>query len=420
MEDLREFWNLVLDVWHNGVMGVDIGRMLSAIGVIVLFMVLRSLLTRFVMGWLRALTKRTRWEFDDKVLETLEPPVRFIPVVLGLFFAVQILEPTGAAAEIAENLIRSLIAFIIFWGFFRMIEPAGELLHKLDRIFTPELIEWLVRAIKVVVFVVGAAAVLEIWGIQVGPIIAGFGLLGVAVALGAQDLFKNLIAGLLILGEKRFKKGDWIRVSGVVEGTVEAIGFRSTMVRRFDKAPVMVPNAQLSDSAVTNFSQMSHRRIRWVIGVEYNTSVDQLRRIRDEIEDYILGSDEFAPRTEVSTFVRIDSFNDSSIDILLYCFTKTTKWGVWLEIKERLAYRVKEIVEGAGSGFAFPSQSLYVESLPSGAASETDAGTGLETDAPERFVPPTSSASAAKKSPVPVRSTAKNPNMGPEMGEDGE
>ena len=126
---------------------------------------------------------------------------------------------------------------------------------------------------------------------------------------------------------------------------------------------------------VTNFSEMTHRRIYWKIGVEYRTSIDQLRTIREGIEAYIMGNDSFAKPPQVPTFVRIDSFSDSSIDILLYCFTRTTVWGEWLAIKEDLAYEIKQIVEGAGSGFAFPSQSLYVEALPGQAA--------------EVFVPPT-------------------------------
>ena len=111
-----------------------------------------------------------------------------------------------------------------------------------------------------------------------------------------------------------------------------------------------------------------------MIGVEYRTTVPQLRRIRDEIEDYVVINPAFADPSEVATFVRIDAFSDSAIDILLYCFTVTTNWGEWLEIKEALAYKIKEIVEGAGSGFAFPSRSIYVETLPG--------------EAPEPFVPP--------------------------------
>jgi MscS family membrane protein len=102
--------------------------------------------------------------------------------------------------------------------------------------------------------------------------------------------------------------------------------------------------------------------------------VNQLRIIRDDIENYILESDDFAKPPEVPTFVRIDKFSDSSIDIMVYCFTKTTVWGEWLQIKEALAYGVKEIVEGAGTAFAFPSRSIYMETV---------AG-----EKPEVFVPP--------------------------------
>lgn len=380
MKDMTEFWNLVVDVWQHGVIGIDVGRMAAALGIFLVFLMLRGLLTRFLMGWLRMMTKRTPWTLDDQILAAIEPPVRFVPVVMGLFFAFQVLKLAGTPDQMASNLVRSLIAFTIFWALYRAVDPLSVLLHRLDRIFSTELVEWMARAIRVLVFIIGAAAVLEIWGIKVGPIIAGFGLIGVAVALGAQDLFKNLIAGLLILAEKRFHKGDWIHVEGVVEGHVEAIGFRSTMVRRFDKAPVMVPNSQLSDTAVINFTAMTHRRIKWLIGVEYRTSVDQLRQIRDQIAAYIDETPDFAPKTDVSTFVRIDSFGDSSINIMVYCFTITTKWGEYLEIKERLAYKVMDIVHGAGAAFAFPSQSIYVESLPG-------------DDAPEIFQPPAGPAS---------------------------
>ena len=375
MDNLIEFWALVVDVWKNDVAGTDMGRILAATGIFIGFLLVRKLFTQFILLWIKSVVKKTSTLLDDAAVSILEEPIRFIPVVLGVFFATQHLQLVGIYAEIADNAVRSLIAFAIFWGFVRVLRPISHLMTRLEKVFTPELVEWLIKAIRIAVMLIGAATILQIWGIQVAPIIAGAGLFGVAVALGAQDLFKNLIAGMLILGEKRFRKGDWIRVEGVVEGTVENIGFRSTIIRRFDKAPVMVPNTNLSDTAVTNFSGMTHRRIYWKIGVEYRTTVDQLRQIRDEMEHYIVESPEFASPKDVSTFVRIDRFSDSSIDIMLYCFTKTTNWGEWLEIKEQLAFHIKQIVEGAGSGFAFPSQSLYIEAITS--------------ERPELFVPPT-------------------------------
>ena len=144
-------------------------------------------------------------------------------------------------------------------------------------------------------------------------------------------------------------------------------------MRQFDKAPIYVPNSKLADTALVNYTRMTHRRIYWMIGVEYRTTIDQLRRIRDGIEAFVLADDAFAQPPEVPTFVRIDRLSESSIDIMVYCFTVTTSWGEWLAIKERLAYRIMAIVEEAGTGLAFPSRSLYIE-------------TG--GDAPEIFAPP--------------------------------
>ena len=374
-EQIRHLWAVTADVWQHGVFGVDVGHLFAAVLVFFVFLLIRHYIAGFFMNRLHRLAARTKTPIDDAAISAIEPPVRFVPVVLGVFFAIEVMNPTGAFAKLGDNLVRSLIAFNIFWAFYRVVEPLSVFAVRLEAVFSAAMVEWLVKAVKVAFVFLGGATILETWGIQVAPLLAGLGLFGVAVALGAQDLFKNLIAGILIIAEKRFNQGDWIRVDNVVEGTVEHIGFRSTLVRRFDKAPVYVPNAQLSDSAVTNFSKMSHRRIYWKIAVEYRTTVDQLRTIRDGIEAYIEGDPAFAHPPAVPLFVRIDSFNDSSIDIMVYCFTRTTVWGEWLEVKEALAYAIKDIVEGAGAGFAFPSRSLYVEALPG-------------ADAPEPFVPP--------------------------------
>jgi len=359
-----EFWTLVQSVWAEGFMGFDIATLIIALGVLAGFLILRGLFTRIVIHQVKFWTRNTENKWDDEVVAALEPPVRFIPVVMGLFFGSQYLGADGILAEFFDNLNRSLIAFTLFWGLLRLIKPIGMMLEQTTKYLTTAMQDWFVKALRTAVILLGGATILEMWGIEVVPLIAGLGLFGVAVALGAQDMFKNLIAGLFVIGERRFHKGDWIKVDGIVEGTVEQIGFRTTLIRRFDKAPVYVPNSELSDNAVTNFSEMTHRRIKWMIGIEYSATRGQLQKIRDDIEAHILENSDFAKPKDVATFVRIDRFSDSSIDILLYCFTVTTDWGEWLEIKEKLALTIKGIVEGAGTGFAFPSTSLYVETIP--------------------------------------------------------
>lgn len=364
-DDGPSFGEVIVDVWNTGVFGVDLGRILSAALILVLCLTLRHWIAGRLRRWAEYATRRTANQLDDKVGGALAEPISFVPVVLGVFLAFEILSLSGTLNEVGVALSRSLIAFTLFWAMIRLTGPLAHALSWVEDYLTPELTAWFIKAVKVAIWFVGAATILEIWGIRVLPIIAGFGLIGVAVALGAQDLFKNLISGVLILVEKRYRVGDWIKVEGVVEGVVEAIGFRSTKVRRFDKAPVYVPNTHFADGAVVNFGEMTHRRIFWTIGLEYRTTAAQLQRIRDEIERYILEDDRYLAPKDAGTFVRLDAFSGSSIDLMLYCFTRTRDWGEWLAIKEELLLRIKQIVEEAGAGFAFPSRSLYVENAES-------------------------------------------------------
>ncbi len=184
-----------------------------------------------------------------------------------------------------------------------------------------------------------------------------------AVALGAQDLFKNLISGIMILLEKRFHIGDVINVPGHTEGTVEHIGFRSTLIRKFDSTPITIPNYIFAEAPILNYSNRTNRRINWVIGLEYNSTLEQIKSFTETISNYIKNSSDFLVNDNFKSFVRLDKFNDSSVDILVYCFTATNDWEEFLTIKEKLALKIKQEVEKIGLGFAFPSQSVYIENI---------------------------------------------------------
>ena len=289
----------------------------------------------------------------------MEGPARFVPIVIGFFIASYYLEFSEESRSFIDNINKSLITILIFWLMHQFIQPVTYLLGGLEKLLTKELIGWIVKALKVLIFILGAAAVLELWGIKIGPIIAGLGLFGVAVALGAQDLFKNLISGILVLVEKRFKVGDWIIVEEIIEGIVERIGFRSTVVRKFDKSLAIIPNFQFAENAVINVSATTNWIISWVITLQYNTTVEQLKKVRDEIEKYITTHEDY--QTSLGHAVRVDKFSDSSIDMYIRCFTVTDDWDEWLKVKERLALEIKKIVEKNNASFAFPSQSIYVE-----------------------------------------------------------
>jgi len=359
MDIFENFSTLFLEVWKKGILGVDIFQVLIGLGIFLIFLLFRGLISKVIIGRLKKIAKRTTNKLDDTFVQAMEGPARFFPIVIGFFIASYYLEFSPESQSFIDNVNKSLITILIFWLIHQLIQPVTYLLGGLEKVLTKELIGWIVKALKILIFILGAAAVLELWGIKIGPIIAGLGLVGVAVALGAQDLFKNLISGILVLVEKRFKVGDWIIVENIIEGIVERIGFRSTVVRKFDKSLAIIPNFQFAENAVINVSATTNWIISWVITLQYNTTVEQLKKVRDEIEKYITTHKDY--KTSLGHAVRVDKFSDSSIDMYIRCFTVTDDWDEWLKVKERLAIEIKQIVEKNNASFAFPSQSIYVE-----------------------------------------------------------
>ncbi len=361
MNVLENFKNLFVDVWSKGISGVNISEIIIAIVIFSFFLLLRGIFSKFVIKRFENYVSKTTNNFDNSLVLSMEGPAKFFPLVLGFFVATSYLTIETQAADFLETINRSLITILIFWTFHQIIGPLSTVIKSVGDLLSRDLINWMIKAVKVLIIILGLAAVLELWGIKIGPIIAGLGLFGVAVALGAQDLFKNLISGILVLVEKRFQVGDWIYVEDVIEGTVESIGFRSTVVRRFDKSLATIPNFQFAEKAVINNSQITNRRINWVIGLEYRTTSKQLSDIKKEIEEYIRKTEYFSKSENTMISVKIDQFAASSIDIKLICFTNTKKYLEWMKIKDILAIEIKNIVEKNKASFAFPSTSVYVE-----------------------------------------------------------
>jgi len=359
MNVFENFSVLFVEVWQKGILGIDIFQILIGLGIFLIFLLFRGFISKIIINRLKKIAKKTTNKLDDTFVQAMEGPARFFPIVVGFFVASYYLEFSPESQLFIDNVNKSLITILIFWLIHQFIQPVTYLLGGLEKLLTKELIGWIVKAFKILIIILGAAAVLELWGIKIGPIIAGLGLFGVAVALGAQDLFKNLISGILVLVEKRFKVGDWIIVENIIEGIVERIGFRSTVVRKFDKSVAIIPNFQFAENAVINVSETTNWIISWVITLQYNTTVEQLKKIRDEIEKYVTTHKDY--KISLGHAVRVDKFSDSSIDMYIRCFTVTDDWDEWLAVKERLAIEIKQIVEKNNASFAFPSQSIYVE-----------------------------------------------------------
>jgi len=358
MNVLENFKDLFIDVWQDGVSGVNISEIIIALVIFTFFLFLRGFFSKFVVKKLESYVSKSTNSFDNSLVNSMEGPAKFFPIVLGFFVSTSYLTVDSG---MVDTINRSLITVLIFWTFHQVVGPFSSVIKSAGGLISRDLINWIIKAIKILILILGFAAVLDLWGIKIGPIIAGLGLFGVAVALGAQDLFKNLISGILVLVERRFQVGDWIFVDGVIEGTVENIGFRSTVVRRFDKSLATIPNFQFAEQAVINKSLITNRRIDWAIGLEYRTTSDQLKNIKEQIENFIKTNSNFSKSEDTILAVKIEQFAASSIDIRLICFTKTAHYLEWMNVKDLLAMEIKSIVERNKASFAFPSTSIYVE-----------------------------------------------------------
>lgn len=387
MDRINALMKQVSVFWNESYLGVDLGVSISVGSILAFSWLLRRKVPQLLLWIIGRIFGANRRPVLHDLLEAIRSPLEITMLVIGLLLALHVAGLDSLQGGSVHLVLRSCVILIVFWTLVRMVGPT--LTHSLgeDSQTGQEAIlrEFVEKALRILFVILGMAAVLEQWNINVIGLLGSLGLIGAAVALGAKEFFADILGGIVLIMDKMIDRGDWIRTTDL-EGTVERVGLRATRVRQFDKALVTVPNSMLVDRALINFTRMTNRRIYWKIGVEYRTSQEQLQAIVKEISDYVHGNEAFeTDPNRVLTFVFLDSFGDSSINIMLYCFTKTTVWGEWLSAKQDLAYEIKEIVERNGSGFAFPSTSLYVESLPFGTP---EAFPGTDTNADPGSLPP--------------------------------
>ena len=356
---MDNFIEILKETWNEGIRGFGIGEIIICLVIIVFSWLIGRLLSTKLIDWLSKKAGQTDNRLDDKILESLRNPLGLIPIVFGFYLITFYLPLEGSVDFFATTIVKMLVIFTIFSA---LANLCGPLLSLLDnKWMTEAMVDWLRKTLEVLIWIIAAAMILDIWGIQVGPIIAGLGLFGVALALGAQDVFKNIFAGIFILSENRFQKGDRIRIGDSLHGIVDNIGFRSTPVRLFDSSPVFVPNADLSDAQVVNHQLMEIRRLDWTINLTYSTKIDQLKSICLDIESYIKDEKNLPVDLTKDNFVKVSELGASSIDLKLICHTDPVGFADFSDVKEKLIFKIIEAVESNGSDFAFPSQSIYVE-----------------------------------------------------------
>ena len=253
-----------------------------------------------------------------------------------------------------------------------------------------DVINLVVKILYVIVVIIAALLVLKRLGFDISALMASLGIGGLAIAFATKDIIANFFSSVLLLFDNSFSQGDWV-VLGDVEGNVVETGFRKTTIRTFDNALVFVPNSNIMAQNIKNWNRRKVGRIlKLTVGVEYGASAAQLRKCVNDIREMLKAHPDIAQSADTALnsrdfrmryrqnmvsiddlagykstlFVALDGFGDSSINILVYCFTKTVVWANFIQTKEDILFKIMEIVEQNGLSFAFPSQSVYIEKFP--------------------------------------------------------
>ncbi len=358
----------ITDIFNLTIPNISVESLILFFVIIFVTYIIRSIFVYIIDQKLIVLAERTKTEFDDLVLKASKAPLGYLILLHGFYFAIitlQLPDEIGILniAGITHNAYVMILSFILLYFVFKLIDVLGHLIYsitentesKLDDQIAP----LVVKSLRIFVITLGVLFILNNFGYNIASLLAGLGVGGLAFALAAQDTVSNLFGSFTIFSDKPFQMGDWIGINDF-EGTVEDVGFRSTRIRRFDQAQVTLPNSQFIKNGVVNYSAMQKRRIKFNLGITYGTTSAQIGEVVDGIKQIIKEDHRFDHNFYM---VHFTDFGDYSLNIFIYCFTKTTVWDEFLLIREDFNLRIMRLLEELGVEIAFPSQTLYIEKV---------------------------------------------------------
>lgn len=351
-----ENWNLLSQGWR--------------VGLVVFGLVFGTATVAYIASHIvKALEKRfskTRNVWDDALLHALRIPVVAFVWIQGVYWAAEVAHRYSEAEIFSVNdmLLELGFVWVLVWTVWRLIKQGEEILLSPLKMKTPmdyTTVNAISKLLRAVIAITAILIVMQSLGYSISGVLAFGGVGGIAVGFAAKDLLANFFGGFIIHLDRPFKVGDWVRSPDRnIEGTVEHIGWRLTTIRTFDKRPLYVPNATFTTIAVENPSRMFNRRIYETIGIRY-LDVGHIPEIVKDIRDMLMEHEDIdSDETLIVNFV---AFNASSLDIMVYTFTRTVQWVKFHEVKQDVLLRISDVIQGYGAEVAFPTRTLH---LPDG------------------------------------------------------
>jgi MscS family membrane protein len=331
-------------------------------GLALLITLIIALAWRSIRKRLEAVISKSKNRWDDITLKAFGIPVNWLIIIIGgawfaditaRHFSTEMIDNIPVARQLA-------VLVVIAWGVWRLI--SGIEVKQLDKGNDPTTVQLVGKVTKLTLTILIVLPIFQILGISISGMLAFGGMGGLIVGMAAKDLLSNFFGSIMIYLDRPFKVGDWIRSPDrSIEGTVEKIGFRLTVIRTFDKRPLYVPNSVFTNISVENPSRMKNRRIKETIGVRYEDA-EKLPAILNDVRSMLeQHTDIDANQTLI---VNLNTFAPSSLDFFIYTFTKTTDWIQYHHIKQDVMLQVLDIIHQHEADCAFPTQTLHIDSVP--------------------------------------------------------
>jgi MscS family membrane protein len=347
--------------WQNWLSGLNPELMwIVKVFFIALAIALVSFISKRVLRRVAAKVANTQNRWDDVLLKALARPLTWVIWLEGLNIAADVIyiETQSAIFTYADSVREVGILICLTWFVLGILRGAEEeFARQADQVdrTTAQAIGKLVR---LAVIITASLVILQNLGYSISGVLAMGGVGGIAVGFAAKDLLANFFGGLIIYLDRPFAVGDWIRSPDrKIEGTVESIGWRMTIIRNFQSQPMYVPNSVFTNIIVENPSRMANRRIYETIGLRYSdlTSMD---KVVTEVQAMLKSHEEID--AEKTMMVNFNEFSDSSVDFFVYCFTKTTQWVKFHEVKQNVMLRIAEIIAANNAEIAFPTSTIHI------------------------------------------------------------
>ncbi|MFK5925726.1 MAG: mechanosensitive ion channel family protein [Desulfuromusa sp.] len=356
----------LLQAIDQTVLGISITRLIIALVILFVALLLKRIIAHLFTQPLSKAAKKTSSQMDDLLLQNLKKPAEFLVVVIGFYISLTVLqlpnEPSNLE-QLGKNVAQGLLTFNLAWVCYNMVTLLEHWLYywakKTESTLDDHLVPFIRKTLRVFIIILALMFLIQNLGYSISGLLASLGLGGLAVALAAKDSLSNIFGSIMILLDRPFTIGDWIK-AGDMEGVVEEIGFRSTRIRTFSKTMITVPNSVLMNMSIDNFSQMPKRRIKLSVGVTYDATPAQMRQVVAAIKTMLREH----PAIDQDFFlVNFTDFGASSLDIMVYCFTTSTVWGEYLDAREDVCLKIMETLETLGLEIAFPSQTIYMHDM---------------------------------------------------------